>query len=248
MLTQFQRTGGRRKEKKVLVPETKQPLFDSLSKTKLIPGTEVRQSVADDTWLIQKHRDIVQDFIDVDAAEKDYIIQWDAFIQKRRISSDAFISRAVLEFVNEKMQWLLSSHSRIQEFGKHLTVLIARGLDDDTVRQVQSRIQEARSQKPPETEQVPAQQYSKDAQHRSSKGCAVCGRNVRGPQLLICSNEVSTEINEPMPASANCGIYRVARNLCTTRTASGTKRKFRASSKIGGVVTVHLRKPVMGNG
>ncbi|KAI3398154.1 hypothetical protein diail_9776 [Diaporthe ilicicola] len=165
-----QRSGGRRKEKKVLVPETKQPLFDSLSKTKLVPGTEVRQSVADDTWLIQKHRDIVQDFIDVDAAEKDYIKQWDAFIQKRRISSDAFISRAVLEFVNEKMQWLLSSHARIQEFGKHLTVLIARGLDDETVRQVQSRIQEARSQKPLETEQVAPQQSSKEAQHRSSKG------------------------------------------------------------------------------
>ncbi|KAJ0125501.1 hypothetical protein J7T55_006850 [Diaporthe amygdali] len=184
-----QRSGGRRKEKKVLVPDTKQPLFDSLSKAKLIPGTEVRQSVADDTWLIQKHRDIVQDFIDVDAAEKDYIKQWDAFIHKRHISSDAFISRAVLEFVNEKMQWLLSSQSRIQEFGKHLTVLIARGLDDDTIRQVQSRIQEARSQKPPEVEQVPPQQFSKEAQHHSSKGCAVCGRNVRGPQLLICSNE-----------------------------------------------------------
>lgn len=191
MLTQLQRP--RRKEKKVLVPETKQPLFDSLSKAKLIPGTEVRQSVADDTWLIQKHQDIVQDFIDVDTAEKDYIKQWDAFIHKRHISSDAFISRAVLEFVNEKMQWLLGSQSRIQEFGKHLTVLIARGLDDETVRQVQSRIQEARSQKPPETDQAPSQQPPKEAQFRSSKGCAVCGRNVRGPQLLICSNEASTQ-------------------------------------------------------
>lgn len=170
----------------------------------MIPGTEVRQSVADDTWLVQKHRDIVQDFIDVDAAEKDYIKQWDAFIHRRHISSDAFISRAVLEFVNEKMQWLLSSHSRIQEFGKHLTVLIARGLDDETVRQVQSRIQEARSQKPPETEQVPPQQPSKEAQYRSSKGCAVCGRNVRGPQLLICSNEVSYRCSrKTCPALAN---------------------------------------------
>lgn len=190
-LTGLQRHGGRRKEKKVLVPETKQPLFDSLSKAKLIPGTEVRQSVADDTWLIQKHQDIVQDFIDVDAAEKDYIKQWDAFIHKRHISSDAFISRAVLEFVNEKMPWLLGSQSRIQEFGKHLTVLIARGLDEDTVRQVQSRIQEARSQRPAEAVRAPSQKPPRESQHRSSKGCAICGRNVRGPQLLICANEVS---------------------------------------------------------
>lgn len=147
--------------------------------------------MVDDTWLIQKHRDIVQDFIDVDAEEKDYIKEWDAFIQKKHISSDAYISRAVLDFVNEKLQWLLESKSRTTEFGKHLTVLIARGLDDDTVKQVQSRLQEARTQKPQEKEKEPPAESPKQAQYRSSRGCAVCGRFVRGPQLLLCANEVN---------------------------------------------------------
>lgn len=175
-----------------------------MSKARLEPGTEVRQPVVDDTWLIQKHRDIVQDFIDVDAEEKDYIKEWDAFIQKKHISSDAYISRAVLEFVTEKLHWLLESKSRTTEFGKHLTVLIARGLDDDTVKQVQSRLQEARAQKPQEKgkkkekkeeeeekeKEFPAES-PKEAQYRSSRGCAVCGRFVRGPQLLLCTNEVN---------------------------------------------------------
>ncbi|ROW12911.1 hypothetical protein VPNG_04740 [Cytospora leucostoma] len=185
----IQKNAPRRKEKKILVPDTEQPLFHPLSKAKLEPGTEVRQPAVDDTWLIQKHRDIVQDFIDVDAAEKDYIKEWDAFIQKRHISSDAYISRAVLDFVTEKLHWLLESKSRTTEFGKHLTVLIARGLDDDTVKQVQSRLQEGRTQKLPEREKGPPAESPKEAQYRSSRGCAVCGRFVRGPQLLLCADE-----------------------------------------------------------
>lgn len=176
------------------MPATKQPLFDPLSKAKLTPGTEVRQLVADDGWLIQKHRDIVQDFCDLGSSEKEYIKEWDAFIQKRRISSEAFIGRAVVEFVNEKLSWLVESKSRSQEFGKHLTVLISRGLDDETVKLVQSRLQDARMhQKPVDNaaDATSATDTAKAAPHRNSRGCAVCGRAVRGPSLLICANEVS---------------------------------------------------------
>lgn len=186
----------RRKEKKVFVPETKQSLFDPLSKAKLVPGSEFRRPAVDESWLVQKHRDIVQDFCDVDAAEKEYIKEWDAFIQKKRIVSEAFIGRAVVEFVNEKINWLLDSKSRAQEFGKHLTVLLARGLDEDTVKLVQNRLQDARnarsqklivSEKPAASETRSTSQVSK----RGSSGCAVCGRLVRGPGLLICADEVS---------------------------------------------------------
>lgn len=160
----------------------------------MVPGTEIRQPVADDSWLIQKHRDIVQDFWDVGSAEKEYIKEWDAFIQKRRISSEAFIGRAVVEFVNEKRNWLIESKSRSQEFGKHLTVLIARGLDDETVRSVQARLQDARlHQKLVDNtaDTMSTADAVNVAPQRNSRGCAVCGRVVRGPGLLICANEVS---------------------------------------------------------
>lgn len=159
----------------------------------MVPGSEVRRPPADESWLVQKHRDIVQDFCDVDAAEKEYIKEWDAFIQKKRIVSEALIGRAVVEFVHEKVNWLLDSQSRTLEFGKHLTVLLARGLDEDTVRLVQGRLLEARlarSQKLAAGEKLAATEPSKEDGKHNSGGCAVCGRVVRGPSLLICANEV----------------------------------------------------------
>lgn len=171
------------------MPYTQQPLFDPLSKAKLVPGTEVRRTFPDDAWLIQKHRDIVQDFCDVDASEKEYIKEWDAFIQKKHIVSEAFIGRAVVEFVTEKASWLLESPSRTLEFGKHLTVLIARGVGEETIKLVQAKLGEARIQKL--SGQTPAKEPSKDLPKRDPKGCAVCGKIVRGPSFLLCMNEVS---------------------------------------------------------
>lgn len=184
----------------MFVPDTKQPLYDPLSKARLIPGTEVQRHVADESWLVQKHRDIVQDFCDVDAAEKEYIKEWDAFIQKKRIVSEAFIGRAVVDFVNEKINWLLDSKSRAQEFGKHLTVLIARGLDEETVKLVQNRLQDARNTRSAQSQKMTTPEKASERQmlshgetdRRVKSGCAVCGRIVRGPGLLICATEVST--------------------------------------------------------
>ncbi|EOO04317.1 putative zinc finger domain-containing protein [Phaeoacremonium minimum UCRPA7] len=182
-----QKLTSRRKDKKVVVPNTKQPLFDPLSKAILQPGTEIQQPVADDTWLIQKHRDTVQDFFDVDEAEKEYIKEWDAYLIKKQINSDAFLPRAFLAFVKEKAAWLVASQARVEEFGKHLSVLVGRGsLDDQTINDAIARIAEARTQKVP---QALPKESPKSSQYRSSKGCTVCGRPVRGPTLLLCGNK-----------------------------------------------------------
>lgn len=173
------------------MPRTEQPLFDPLSKVQLLPGAEVRHPGADDTWLIQKHRDIVQDYGDVSVLEKEYIKEWDAFIQKKRIMSEAFIGRAVVDFVNEKIGWLLDRKHRIQELGKHLTVLVARGLDDDTIKLVRSRIHEGRGQRGTAGEGRAYPETTKDGSKHISGGCAICGRLVRGPSLLTCTNEVN---------------------------------------------------------
>ena len=188
LLTRLQKLAGRRRDKKVVVPNTKQPLFNPLSKAILQPGTEINQPVADDTWLIQKHRDTVQDFFDVDEAEKEYIKEWDAYVSKKRINSDAYLPRAFLAFVKEKAGWLVASQPRAEEFGKHLSVLIGRGsLDEQTVQEALIRIHEARAQKAPKE---PQKESPKATQYRSSKGCTVCGRPVRGPRLLLCDNKV----------------------------------------------------------
>ncbi|TPX13215.1 uncharacterized protein E0L32_006415 [Thyridium curvatum] len=190
-----QKLSTRRKDNSLVVPRTKQPLFDFLSKALLEPGSEIRPVVADDTWLINKHRDTVQDFSDVDPPEKEYIKEWDAFVLRKRISSDAYIPRAMLAFVTEKAQWLVESPSRTIEFGKHLSVLIARNvLDNQTVSDALARIAEARSKLEDRNSNLkPTASSPKESPYKSCNGCTVCGLPVRGPSLLICSNKVSID-------------------------------------------------------
>lgn len=153
-----------------------------------MPATEAPQTRPDDSWLIQKHREIVQDFSDVASPEKEYIREWDAFIHTKRIVSEAFIGRAIVEFVMDKVDWLLDSNSRTLQFGKHLTTLVARGVEEDTVKLVQAKLRDARIQRL--TAQTSSTQPPKESLKRKPKGCAVCGNTARGPGLLICANEV----------------------------------------------------------
>jgi hypothetical protein len=187
----------------VLVPNTRQPLFNPLSKVPLQPGTEVRPTVVDDAWLIQKHRDTLQDFVDVDPEEKEYMMEWDSFVFKRRLSSDQYLPRELLAFVRDKGSWLAAKKARMLEFGKHLSVLIARGaLDDSVINDILNRVSEARAQKQPE--QLP--QPAKEECFKSSGGCAACGLSVLGPTLLVCSNTVRFIFRVATHAARSCNL------------------------------------------
>lgn len=131
----------------------------------------------------------------MDPPEKEYIKEWDAFVLRKRISSDAYIPRAMLAFVTEKAQWLVESPSRTIEFGKHLSVLIARNvLDNQTVSDALARIAEARSKLEDRNSNLkPTASSPKESPYKSCNGCTVCGLPVRGPSLLICSNKVSID-------------------------------------------------------
>lgn len=239
-----QKPSQRRRDKRILVPNTKQPLFDPLSKVRLEPGTEVRPPVADDSWLVQKHRDNLQDFVDVDPAEKEYMTAWDAFISKRRISSDAYFPRAFASFVREKGPWLVARQSRLTEFGKHLSVLVVRGsLTDETIQQVMALINDfkARRRQGDEHEPSPSQSSPKDEQYKSVRGCTVCGLPVMGPSLVICSNRVST-VPQPCRCSRwllTCHFFSSnARAASSMTTASGLMRRCPWKADIGAVMNV----------
>src|ERR1044071_3543542 len=88
--------------KKVLIPVSKQQLFDPYSKVPLAPGDEVPEHPIDDGWLLLKHRENLQDFIDLTPGEKDYLQEWDAFILRKHISSEQYLPRNLLRFVHEK--------------------------------------------------------------------------------------------------------------------------------------------------
>ena len=181
-----------------MVPSIKQVLFDPLSRVALTPGTEVRRTVADDGWLAQKHRELVQDYSDVSATEKEYIREWESFLLGRRMSSEAYLPRAAVAFVKEKASWLVADETRMHEFGKHLAVLEATwSLGGKILEEVLGLIAEARAaqgKKPPPPPLPPPPKPTvspRTAAYRSKGGCAVCKLPVLGITQLLCANKVS---------------------------------------------------------
>ncbi|KLU81614.1 hypothetical protein MAPG_00699 [Magnaporthiopsis poae ATCC 64411] len=181
---------------KPVVPNVKNRLFDPLSKAELVPGADVPKVVCDDAWLIQKHRDHLQDFVDIGPSEKEYMKEWDAFNFKNRMSSEAYIKRAFVSFVAAKASWLVGSESRMVEFGKHLAVLTARGvINEAAIEEARVLITEAKNHRKVTSggsmgsEPVP-NPVQAAVNRRSSAGCGVCGKPVKGPQLLVCASKV----------------------------------------------------------
>ncbi|KAL7928695.1 hypothetical protein V8C35DRAFT_317542 [Trichoderma chlorosporum] len=191
---------GAHRSDKVLVPNIKQPLFDPISRARLIPGREVPKRPLDNTWLIQKHRESTSDFSDVTPAEKEYIWEWDGYILRQSLTSAAYFPRAWLRFVQEKAAWLAAADQRVLEFGKHASLLRVRDmLDDSIIREALVYINRARETLQqgignendivqPE-EQDPKQSPRATQIRKGANGCTVCQLPVLGPRMLICSNK-----------------------------------------------------------
>lgn len=201
------RLGKTSRSNKILVPETRQPLFDPISKAQLKPGQDVPKPVPDDTWLIQKHRESIADFSDVTPAEKEFIWEWDEFILKQNITSGAYFPRAWLGFVQLKAAWLVAAEHRMLEFGKHVTVLLARdALDNGTIESAFNYIDKARAAAGRANDDVANPSPDASSKHsprasqirKSASGCAICELPVVGPRQLICSNKVFACDKTPM--------------------------------------------------
>ncbi|EFW98447.1 hypothetical protein CMQ_4299 [Grosmannia clavigera kw1407] len=182
------------KDINLVVPHIKQPLYHPLSKVLLQPGDKIRPVAVDDSWLVHKHREVVQDYSDLSSAEKEFIQEWDKFVISRRVSSDAYIPRTMLEFIEEKGLWLVADHARTIEFGKHMAVMVARSLlSNEDIQAITSCLNIARKrakETPSLTAAAEASAVPKTGPHRSKSGCSVCGLPVLGPFMLICSNKV----------------------------------------------------------
>ncbi|KAI1269655.1 hypothetical protein F5Y18DRAFT_371003 [Xylariaceae sp. FL1019] len=186
-----QPTSYKPRQMKQLVPTIKQPIYDRVSKALLEPGSLVDSPPVNDTWLVQKHRDIVRDYSDVDAGEKEYIYEWDAFVNRDCVTSEPHLQDVYIRFVQDKAPWIVASQNRTAEWAKHLSYLKSRNaLTDSTIAHALSIIRRLRSQMPPgEEEPEPAKTPSpRTAYRKSVAGCAICGQPVRGPASLICSN------------------------------------------------------------
>ncbi|KAL2193514.1 hypothetical protein P885DRAFT_72124 [Corynascus similis CBS 632.67] len=223
--------GGRtRTRRRVLVPKTKQPLFDPLSKVQLQPGTPISQREIDDSWLLLKHRDNLQDFIDLNAAEKEYLQAWDAFILRQHISSPQYLPRHFLRFVREKAGWLVARRARADEFSKHVATLLARRvLPDAAIFEATQLLNDARNRRAAATggEQDGKRQEDEDeeagtdgllqpSKNKISGGCCnACGEPVPVVTMLVCANKEcekrlyhDTCVEDPETAAAKGRAWR----------------------------------------
>ncbi|KAI1076354.1 hypothetical protein F5B20DRAFT_555754 [Whalleya microplaca] len=177
------------KDTRQLVPSNKQPIFDRLSKALLEPGTLVDPPEIDDTWLSQKHREIIRDYSDVHQDEKEFISEWDAFVNRNCVTSEPHLQDVYLRFVESKASWLVASQSRTTEFAKHLAYLKARNsLAEATISEALNIMRHAASQRRPGQPEAIKTPSPRTEYRKSASGCAVCGQPVRGPATIICSN------------------------------------------------------------
>jgi hypothetical protein len=172
--------------KKIIVPRTKTTLYHALSKAPLQPGTQLEPREIDESWLRQKHRDAIGDFTDLSLEEKEFIKEWDTFIQPNKISSPLYLPRAYLAFAKAKASWLVARQSRCNEFSKHSQfIYVTNVIDEATMRKGLDYLEEARRA------QGPVEEPAEPPKSRAS-GCARCGKFVsKGPAWLACTSPVS---------------------------------------------------------
>ncbi|KXJ96636.1 hypothetical protein Micbo1qcDRAFT_191336 [Microdochium bolleyi] len=178
------------KDPRQLIPDNKQPLYNRVTKATLVPGAMIEPPPVDDSWLMQKHRDVILDYSDVHAEEKEYICEWDAFVLQQRVTSEPHLQNVYLSFIEEKATWLTSRQSRMIEFAKHLTYLKARNsLSQETIIKAFAILRDGKAELPEEPPQEPKSSSPRVEGRNSASGCGVCGQPVRGPSTLICDNE-----------------------------------------------------------
>ncbi|KAI1438970.1 hypothetical protein GGR50DRAFT_215158 [Xylaria sp. CBS 124048] len=173
-----------------LVPHIKHPLYDRLSKALLEPGSLIDPPPVDDSWLVQKHQDIIRDYTDVHPDEKEYISEWDMFVNRDYVTSEPHLQDLYINFLRQRAAWIAASQNRVTEWAKHLSYLKSRdALTDKTTTEAFTIMRQARSQiRPEQVVEATKAPSPKSGYRKSVAGCPVCGQPVRGAASLICSN------------------------------------------------------------
>lgn len=191
--------------RKITVPKTKTTLYHPLSKAPLEPGATLDRYVADERWLLQKHRDTLGDYTDLEPAEIEFMQMWDSYFLPLHLSSELFLPPHYIAFTKEKADWIVEKPHRGIEFGKQTACLQIRGvIQDEHVVAATAMIQEAnerrvereRQEREAEKQAQPEekQQLDKPRPGKTARGCAKCGKFVeRGPAWLKCRGEVSRD-------------------------------------------------------
>jgi hypothetical protein len=120
-LKAFSATLPVRSAKRLYVPKTAKPLYDTITKRVLEPGEELPNSddEKEESWLMLKHRDAINDYTDLTDEEKDYINRWNPFIMEEHLTSERYLGHSLHRYVLTNRMWLAETPERIREFQKH---------------------------------------------------------------------------------------------------------------------------------
>lgn len=114
----------------ILVPKTVKPLYDIVTKRLLKPGEPLPPPTASWDWRVQKHTDLINDYIDIPAVEKDFMNHWDAYMVRQQAVSLTFMPLLLQEFIKANRSWFSDHPHRPKEMLKHLTALSMSGRID----------------------------------------------------------------------------------------------------------------------
>jgi hypothetical protein len=186
-----------RSRKIFYVPNSNKPLFDTVTKQVLVPGAEISNSdeETDENWLHQKHRDVIMDFTDVTAEEKDYIVHWNSFIMKQQLTCETYLPDAVLEFVDTNKFWFEQKKYRKRELAKTLESFIMRGVVTEEcfdkcidILKEAEKVGGSKGKEPMEEDRPVS-----PSKQRGALDCE-CGKHTKPPDRVICRGRVSSYI------------------------------------------------------
>ncbi|MCJ1336457.1 hypothetical protein MMC09_001733 [Bachmanniomyces sp. S44760] len=123
-----------RKRHVVPIPPEGVRFFRSTVKRPLKVGEEISESddEMDESWLLQKHSDVIDSFSDNTAAENEFIRNYDTHMLKENLSSNLHLNDALVRFCRSNCEWLKSSRMHV-EFHKNAAKLILLGIIGPTL-------------------------------------------------------------------------------------------------------------------
>ena len=103
--------------------------YRSVSKRPLLEGEEISESDDEigESWLLQKHADVIRSFTDMSLTEKEFICRYDRHMLTENLSSHVHFREALIRFCRINRAWLRTPDMNA-EFHSNLAKLLLQGV------------------------------------------------------------------------------------------------------------------------
>ena len=195
--------------------------FRLVSKRPLSEGEEISESDddVDETWLVQKHSDIIKSFSDMSLTEKEFICRYDKHMLTENLSSHVHFREALVRFCRINRTWLRKPEMR-REFHNNMAKLLLQGViqiqligdcekiiqreeksieaidlgeDDSAVPHILSMPSDHASSQPEQPRRSSKEKSKSPTEPFHTYGTCVCGVKLyKIRDLIRCANIVST--------------------------------------------------------